>query len=74
MGRGEQCNQALGPRPPALMPDAGWTAIFSTGQDVDEQWRVQIADWRHQLGISSKYNLFDRLKLKIKGLRLTAKV
>ena len=25
---GKQCNQALGPRPPALMPDAGWTAIF----------------------------------------------
>ena len=53
---------------------AGQPSSSLKGQDVDEQWRVQIADWRHQLGISSKYNPFDRLKLKIKGLQLTARL
>ena len=38
-----------------LMPmEAGQPFSSEKCQDVDEQWRVQIADWRHQLGISSK--------------------
>ncbi|CAE7809136.1 unnamed protein product [Symbiodinium sp. CCMP2592] len=40
----------------------------------DKPWRVQIAEWRRKLGVSTRYNPFDRLTLKIKGLRLTTRI
>eukprot|EP00439_Symbiodinium_sp_Y106_P062630 s5904_g9.t1 len=60
------CNQTVQARRPS--------AAVKLDEVDDKQWRVQIADWRHKLGISTKYNPFDRLKLKIRGLRLTTRI
>ena len=59
---------------PMLQVDSQKNLRYQGSQDGDPQWKRQIAQWRDELGVSSKYLPFDGLRAKVQGLCMTPRV